>query len=174
MRRPRISIAGLLALVVLFALGFAALRYASASWAAATTMTALGVLLASILGAWTGRDRVFWTGFALFGWGYAVLNYVSWLDATFKPQPIVLNLLDDLYPLLHADPPRMSVFGISGKGGPLKPGRPGPVAMGTPQHRAFQQVGTAVVCLTFALAGGVVAKVIAARGRPERDDGRGP
>jgi hypothetical protein len=73
----RLSIAGLMALILFLAASFAALRGASNTWASIIFMTALAMLLLAILGAIYGRGpaRVAWTGFALFGWAYLAITF---------------------------------------------------------------------------------------------------
>jgi hypothetical protein len=74
----RISIAGMLGFVAVFAIGFAALVNATAVWVGVAFTLTIGVLLASVLAAiLRGWRRGGWLGFALFGWGYLLLGNVS-------------------------------------------------------------------------------------------------
>ena len=79
MRRYRITIAGLIVLVVLVALGLAALRNASAWWAAGVETAALLLLGVAAVGAWRagGAWRAFWAGALVFGGGYGALSLVG-------------------------------------------------------------------------------------------------
>lgn len=72
MRRPRITIAGILGFVVFLAVGLAALREATAVWDSGVFGATLALLTASVLLAVHRRDRkrAFCLGFALFGWVY--------------------------------------------------------------------------------------------------------
>lgn len=78
----RFSIVGLMVLVAVIALGIATLRQAS-EFAASLTLTASVVILCwAVLGAFCcdGRQgRVFWGGFALFGWVYLYLVLIPGL-----------------------------------------------------------------------------------------------
>jgi hypothetical protein len=75
MRNLRASIAGLMGLVLIAALGMAALRNASETWAGVTYLVTRGVLGLAILCAIYARGarRAWWLGFCLFGWGYLAL-----------------------------------------------------------------------------------------------------
>ena len=89
MSRPRLSIAGLMVAVAGTACGCAALARPSRFWAGAATLVMLGGLAASLLGAAfrRGQARAFWVGFALFGWGFFLLNATGWFDPDRRPLP---------------------------------------------------------------------------------------
>ena len=72
MRRPRVSIGSLMGVVMVVAVGFAALRNPSRAWFGAMDMLTRGVLgLAILLAAFRrGPRRAWWVGFVLFGIGY--------------------------------------------------------------------------------------------------------
>ena len=76
MSRPRISIAGLMAIVLFAATGFASLRNASDVWAQTMFTVAFVALLLSTLGAiaFKGEGRVLLSGFAIFGWGRLLIS----------------------------------------------------------------------------------------------------
>src|SRR5262245_44347955 len=78
MRNLRISIAGLMGIVPVAAVGLAALRNASPTWAGPTYLGGRGVLGLAILCAIyaQGARRAWWLGFCLFGWGYLALMAV--------------------------------------------------------------------------------------------------
>lgn len=132
MRRLRISIAGLGGVVLLAALGLAALRYASAWWAAAAESAALVLLGVSAVGSWQGQRarRPFWAGAFVFGGGYGALALVgpgpglqadtstpfkhpqapeATLDAP-GPRFLVDAMLDRLVPVLY---PPVTVYTVS-------------------------------------------------------------
>ncbi len=72
----RFSIANLLGLVAVIALGFAAVRSASDFWLGATFLLTIGLLCAGVLGAVVERGHgVWWLGFAVFGWVYFALGF---------------------------------------------------------------------------------------------------
>jgi uncharacterized membrane protein YeaQ/YmgE (transglycosylase-associated protein family) len=79
----RLSIRALMAVIVVSAIGLAAIRNASDLWAGLLLMIVLGFVGAAILGAIFSRGarRAWWTGFALFSGGYLVLALVPWLSA---------------------------------------------------------------------------------------------
>jgi hypothetical protein len=105
--RPRFSIAGLMVVVLVCAVGVAALRYASEAWAGAMFTLALGVLAAAGLGAVyrRGRKRAFWLGAAVFGWGYLAACFGPWSATEVRPHLITSTLLEWLYPRIHPQPP---------------------------------------------------------------------
>jgi hypothetical protein len=65
------SLAGLMALVSFVAIGVAAPRHSTETWAGVMLLAVLGLLAASVLGVVYRRDgrRAWWLGFALFGGG---------------------------------------------------------------------------------------------------------
>ena len=68
MRTVRFSIAALMAVVLIVALGLAALRNSSATWAGVTFLLTCAVLCLAIVGIVCDGDvrRAWWLGFALF------------------------------------------------------------------------------------------------------------
>jgi hypothetical protein len=66
MTRPRITIAGLMAIVLYVAVGVAALRNADVFWASATLSLAILSISVALAGTLSGRGRarVTWAGFA--------------------------------------------------------------------------------------------------------------
>ena len=78
MRKPRFSIAGLMSIVVVAAVGLAALRSPSLAWASTLFMVTCGVFGLAIVGAIyrVGVARAWWLGFCVFGLGYlAVVGF---------------------------------------------------------------------------------------------------
>ena len=76
MTRPRLTIAQLMTLILFVGLGFAALRNANPYWASGTLTLAIISILVALLGAFarTGKARMTWTGFAIFGWAYLLID----------------------------------------------------------------------------------------------------
>jgi hypothetical protein len=107
MRLPRFSIAGLMGLVVVVAVGVAALRFASETWAGILLMLTLGVLGAALLAFHerNGARRAWWRGFALFGWGYIALAMGPWASDAIAPHLPTTAGLDALYANLHPEDP---------------------------------------------------------------------
>jgi hypothetical protein len=109
MRLPRFTIAGLMGLVVVVAVGVAALRYASELWAGILLLLTLGVLGASVLAFHEreGARRAWWRGFALFGWGYVALTMGPWATGAIAPRLPTTMGLDVLYARMHPGTARM-------------------------------------------------------------------
>ena len=105
MRRFRFSIAGMLGLVGLTALGFAAIRASSPPWAGVLTSVTFFAMIASLLGIGLGRGdrRVFWIGFALLGWSYLTLTLSVSGWSMVRTYLFAPNLSDMLFPLLHGE-----------------------------------------------------------------------
>jgi hypothetical protein len=83
MRRPRITIAGLLGIVAFVAVAFAALREATNPWDSGVFGVILMTLLTSVLLA-IHREadrRAYWIGFALFGWAYLSMSLIPSVEA---------------------------------------------------------------------------------------------
>ena len=83
MRRIRLTISSLLAIVLVIGVGFAALRESNEIWDSGVFTLTLGVLLISILLAVHRIEsrRAFWIGFALFGWTYLGLSLVPSIES---------------------------------------------------------------------------------------------
>ena len=90
MRKLRFPIAGLMAAVLVIALGLAALRNASGTWAGSTFLLTCAVLCLAVVGVVcrAGAERAWWLGFALFGWGYLFLAFWTSFEL---PTMAVLN-----------------------------------------------------------------------------------
>lgn len=115
MRRFRVSISGLLGLVAVAAVGFAAIRIATPAWAGALYSLTFFLLVASLLGIGFGRGprRVFWIGFALLGWSYILLHYVPWNGRYLGPYLLAPSLFDALYDELHITDAMRNAKGFS-------------------------------------------------------------
>ena len=74
---PRIPLAGLMALIGLFAAGLGAMRDGSAVAAIAVAHLTLLALLTALVGTVARRGEGSWVGFALFGWGYGVIALMT-------------------------------------------------------------------------------------------------
>jgi hypothetical protein len=79
MRRPRVSIGRLMIVVLVVAVGTAALKAADEVWAGAMLTLTLGLLGVAVLGALFRREgrRAFWVGFALLGAAYLAPTLVE-------------------------------------------------------------------------------------------------
>src|SRR4051812_41413088 len=101
----RLSIRTLMAAVVLVAVGTASLRSASELWASLVLTLTLGVLATAIPGAlFGGRPRrPFWTGVAVFGWGYPALAFGPWSSGHSRSGLATTALLDHLFHRANPD-----------------------------------------------------------------------
>jgi hypothetical protein len=95
----RVSIAGLMAVVLVCGLAAAALREASEIWAGILLLVTLGLLAFGLLAVRQRREasRAFWEGFALFGWGYLVLTFGPWFGEQVGPRLPTTQLLGYLH-----------------------------------------------------------------------------
>ncbi|HWE37419.1 MAG TPA: hypothetical protein VG406_12695 [Isosphaeraceae bacterium] len=186
MRLPRFSIAGLMGLVVVVAVGVAALRFASELWAGVLLLSTVGVLGAAILGIIHRRDgkRAWWQGFALFGWGYLALALGPWASEAIAPHLPTTAGLDALYARLHpaGDVETVRTFSVAklllltststapsaqaaGAAG-LPPGWGSSVVLGPPNPTPefFHRVGHCLWALLAACVGGLVGRAFHAGG----------
>lgn len=104
------SIAGLMLVVASVGLGIAAMSRPTRLWGAILFSSATAILLGAVVAALMGRGRRrgFWTGFAIFGWGYLTLQYGPWFETQVGPYTFPTALLDVLYPVVSspaASPP---------------------------------------------------------------------
>jgi hypothetical protein len=87
----RLTISGMMAVVVLAAVGFAAIRSGSDLWLRVIySLVAMALLTATVLARYRSA---FWYGFAVFGWGYFLLGLGPWvgLASTRTPENQPLN-----------------------------------------------------------------------------------
>jgi hypothetical protein len=99
MRRFRISIAGLLGVVLFIAVALAALLASTPAWDSGTLgLTSLSLLTAVLLAVHrTDRRRAFWLGFGLFGWAYLVASLIPPIGSRL-PTTIGLAFIDSKIP----------------------------------------------------------------------------
>lgn len=176
MGKPRVSIARVMAWIAAFGLGLAALRYASDNGAALAGLMTLFLLCMAVACSLVDAHRPFWLGFALCGWAYATLGQATWLDCAVRPQSLMVSqVLDALYPHRYAPRPAPMGFHVVGAGGDIGKGvaTPGPpqrvILYGTPGHRAFQRIGSSLICLLFAYLGGVTTRIITSHAARNRE-----
>jgi hypothetical protein len=83
MKRPRFTIAGLLAFILFLGIGLAALRGATDEWDSGVFGLTLALFLISVARAVhrTGDRRAYWLGFALFGGAYLFLSLVPPIES---------------------------------------------------------------------------------------------
>jgi hypothetical protein len=136
MQRFRFSITMLLMVVAFCGLGLAALRAASGYWAALLVTLALIALLFATVAAVVGERKAPWIGFAIFGWGYAVIGLGPWGDV--RAFLFTTVAASESYPYVHKapfDPVKFATL--------ISPGRPGSIggrAPRTPIPKYFEAV----------------------------------
>jgi hypothetical protein len=91
----RFSIRNMMGLVVVSAIGLAALRNADAWWAGILSLLSVGAVGVAMLGAifLRGREQAWWTGFAFFAGGYLALAVGPGLSGTFQSELNTTQLL---------------------------------------------------------------------------------
>lgn len=101
--RTRPTILGLMGLVLVAAVGIAALRAADELWDSAVFTVTLALLATACLGAilGRGRSRAFYAGAALFGIGYGTIAFGPWCESSLRPRLLTTRLLDFAYPRIH-------------------------------------------------------------------------
>ena len=175
MSRPRITIVHLILVVLVAAVGLAAIRNATASWAGAISSITFFAMICSLLGVAWGRDtrRVYWSGFAALGWGYFLLGYIPRVGGMTVGDillaPLLFDRLDDaLHPLAQAAGGLQSVpmapLGAAATGGGF--GGAPVAAPGGFDRAAFFRIGVSLEMLLWAFLGGWAARYFASgRGR---------
>jgi hypothetical protein len=111
MRGLRFSIGGLMVIVLATAIGLAALRNASQTWAGAMLLLTCGILALGVVGAMVrkGAERAWWLGFSLYGWGYMALWWCLPEHPTFVLP--TADLLEILGPWLGVAPRTEGIYG---------------------------------------------------------------
>jgi hypothetical protein len=165
MKRVRFTLGELILMVVVVAIGLAAIRSGSPAWAGAMLSITFFAMICSLLGVILGRGtrRVYWSGFGLLGWSYLLLMYVPWLHENVGQFLLAPNLFEYLDEVLHADPQGgggrggglaslpLGVLGASATGG----GFTGPSGAGA--FSDLVRIGMAMEALLWAFLGGWVA-----------------
>ena len=174
MIRPRASVAMLLLVVGLMAVGFAALRVSSRLWASACVSTALLGLVGSIAAILyrRGASRAFWVGYALFGWTYFLIAFVPPLN-TMRELLVSAPALGILEEKLLDDPPPPTKPGgrtglpISNRVSSLGYTELSPWTYWTDTDRSnpfasdsFSRIGHALFCLAIAPGGGAFCRLL--------------
>ncbi len=97
MRRFRFSVAGLMAAILVLAIGMAALRNPTPLWASTIFTAAVTLFAASVIGAMVhhGVPRFSWAGMALFGWIYLIISFGPWPGNSIVPPPLLPSCLLD-------------------------------------------------------------------------------
>ncbi len=156
-RRVRYTMRQVMGLVLLLALGLAAVRYAVTNWGTseAIAVAPIALVTTNIL-AWFQRARwqVFWVGFGLCGWAYLTISLESPMPESL-PTAWLLDGLHDRYCANHPLPT-------------VDDGFDGVVSESRLRGR-FRRAGQSVISLWLALLGGVAATILF----PTRAENRG-
>jgi hypothetical protein len=114
----RISVAGMMILLLGLGLVLASLRFPSDAAAAAALLVTQATLAFAILAVVyrAAEGRAFWLGFALFGWGYMALTWESWLgQSADRPEMLTSIALDHLGAWFHRTPgPQTALWPFTG------------------------------------------------------------
>jgi hypothetical protein len=163
MKHTRITIAHLILVVLVAAIGLAAIRSGSAAWAGAMFSITFFAMICSLLGVALGRGmrRVYWSGFATLGWSYLLLIYVPWLDGKVGRFLLAPNLFAYLEEVLHPEPQGglqslpLEILGATATGGAFSGGVGGGASV--EDLSDFVRIGLAMEALLWAFLGGWVA-----------------
>jgi hypothetical protein len=155
---PRLSLAGLMGIVAVIALGCVGLVSASSFWTSAAATITLGLLLGAVLGAvlLRGAEEAFLLGFALFGIIYLLLVDWGWFGGQLGLD-LTVGLSDAAEFIIPA--PRVATAPMSPS--PLPSPLPAIEPMETYAAHSvkignFVQIGRMTLALLFALVGGCV------------------
>ena len=148
MKKFRISVGGLMVVVVIAAIGIAALRSASELWASFILTLTFGILATASLGALLrrGERRAFWIGFAAFGWGYIVLCFWTQVGDRLVTTPVLDRFYEDYGPWKRFT---FSVVTPVPGGLPSPPAPKVPILVwGSTLHHTFRRIGHCLFGLT--------------------------
>jgi hypothetical protein len=151
MKFTRITIRGMLALILLCGLGLAALRsHTHFSTQIVFTLT-LSSLLICLIGAMVGRPRSFWIGAAVFGWGYAILVFGPWFSEQVEPWLLSSRFLDEVYSRFLLSP-------IDRQGGwtTLHASGNAQFPVNIDDYVQFTRTGHSLSTIVHAVAGGII------------------
>ncbi len=166
---PRLTLASLMGLVAVLALGMTGLFSASTFWTTAAATVTLALLLAAVLGAilLRGAECAFCLGFALFGLVYLVLVEWDWVGGQLGHDLTagLADLADSIVPS-PAFATRASALGQ-------------PIPVTSEMVAAWQirvgncvQIGRMALALGFALLGAYLGRLFSDRQRNQ--PGQGP
>jgi hypothetical protein len=183
MKHFRFSIRGLMVVIVLMGIGFAALRYPTPFWANVWYSFTLASLTLAVPAAVyrRGEQRAFWVGFAACGWVYFLLALAPWLEREAGFQFVTTAVLDVMAP--HIVQTDYLVRGyVSGFNPRFAPAQPTPWQVwnlpdfppDNPWHKVgyvtlvspglYLRIGHAFFCILIALVGGWIVRYLAATG----------
>ncbi|WP_422925187.1 hypothetical protein [Singulisphaera sp. PoT] len=163
---PRyVSISSLMGLVFVAAMALAAVRAPTVLLTNVSSIVVLALLLTGLAGLLFGKggDRIYWGGFALFGWVSLLLINGSWIAGQFSS-----DLTSGLFDLAEKALTEPAVVPT----GPMNTAGPVPktyVSSNLLAERSVKvgnlvQIARLFLVLVLAQLGGLVARVFAARG----------
>ena len=157
----------MLGAVAFVGFGCVALYNATETWTMAMLGFTVIVLLVAVVGAIHSNSRAFYTGIAVFGWGYLFLTYAPMRDSVrdfaLRPRPLAATdaVLDVIYETMQRE---ITVSGTAQFRNRPKEGMQrffsGPTgrAYQMPIRQLFRAMGHALFALVFAIIGGVVGQ----------------
>lgn len=161
MKGPRFSLAGLMGIVAVIALGCVGLVSASTFWTSAAATIALGLLLGAVLGAvlLRGAEQAFLLGFALFGIIYLLLVDWDWFGGQLGHDLTagLSDVADSIIPF-----PRVATAPMIASS-PARPSPAEPIAAHSVKIGNFVQIGRMTLALFFALVGGIAGRLLFSR-----------
>jgi hypothetical protein len=152
---PKTSLSSLMGFVVIVAFGLAALRSSSQAWMLAMSGLTLLILLSSVVGACLadGRNRAYWVGFAILGWGHCLLSHSSCFGDDFATP--LAHALEQAGDWMHPHEITVDEFADFG-----------------PKVTNFVRIGRWMISLLCASIGGLIACVfVSARDGPSVPEG---
>ncbi len=158
MKTPGNSIAGMMGLVFVTALAFAALKYPLVILTNLASSLVLLLLLTSIAGALLqrGLERAYWTGFAIFGWTTLFFVSGSWIAGQFGSD--LTSSFQDLAEMALARQDKSVTVAFA----PATPGSPGKSMNFMAEHSIkvgnLVEMARLMMVLLFALTGGFIAQ----------------
>ena len=165
MKGPRFSLAGLMGIVAVIALGCVGLVSASTFWTSAAATITLGLLLGAVLGAvlLRGGEQSFLLGFALFGIVYLLLVDWDWFGGQLG-HDLTAGLSDVAESIIPspavATAPTASPFPAPSPSLPPLTARMEPFAAHSVKIGNFVQIGRMTLALLFALTGGCIGRLL--------------
>ncbi len=168
MRRFRFHLGTLVILVLLLAVGFAALRESNNIWDSSIFSITLGMLFISILLAVhrTEKRRAFWIGYALFGWSYLGLTLMPSIESRLITTKALAYLDSKM-------PGRSMVYAINSSGKLTLNGRPitsitsngGSTGTASGTTENFVRIVHSLIALIAAILGGLLSRYLYFRNR---------
>jgi hypothetical protein len=167
MRPFRVSILGLMGLILLCGVWFAWFRRPTFHAASFAFTTMLTILLLSLIALRYSRSRDFWFGFVVLGWGYAILAFAPGCWMGVRPYLITSHPLGDLADLLGLTKiPASGSFHLSGYILGRVPTDSGlNVWFGTDDGERFQRIGHSFAAILHGVIGGLLTVFLASRRR---------